>query len=70
MQTEEINFDIREPMLVSEMEYFERKSGNRSVFAAAGTKHDDYMMSFVWAMYTLNSSRIEDYYNVTKWMKS
>jgi len=69
-QTDEIHIDIKEPILVNEMEYFERKSGNRSIFAAVGMKHDDYMMSFIWAFYALTTARIDDYYHVSKWMKT
>ena len=66
----DIKFDIKEPFLVQEMEFFERKSGARSSFQAVGNKHDDYMMSFVWAMYTINPNKIEEYYEPTKYFKT
>ena len=70
LQCEEVKTIIKEPFLINEMEFFERKLGVRSIFQAAGNKHDDYIMSFIWAIYALNPSKIENYYDVTKWMKT
>ena len=70
LQCEEVKTIIKEPFLINEMEFFERKLGVRSIFQAAGNKHDDYIISFIWAIYALNPSKIENYYDVTKWMKT
>ncbi len=58
--------EILSPKLIEELEYFERKQGGsaRTTFAAS-SKHDDYVMSFVWAYFSIFSEIAENYWLVT-----
>jgi len=60
----DINIDLYDKHLVAEMEYFERKVGKFNIYAAVNTKHDDYMMAFLWSMLCLKEEIIENYYVV------
>lgn len=65
MNNDGVNIRIDEGNLIYEMEWFERKMPSAMmVFKAVGTKHDDYMMAFIWGLFVLHQDIIEDYYNV------
>lgn len=58
---------IREKMTCGEMEYFESKSRNRVVtYQASKNNHDDFIMSFIWALFVLQMSQADNYFNVTR----
>ena len=68
MNMEEVKIVLNEKQLIYEMEWFEKKRGSlKSGFAAVSGKHDDYMMSFVWAMLALNPTLVENYFTVDKY---
>lgn len=62
-----IEIDIYEKLLVAEMEYFEKKLGKFNIYQAVSTKHDDFMMSFIWALFCLQEEIIDNYYNVERY---
>ena len=65
------NFVMNEGSLVYEMEFFERKFPSKfAIFQAAGTKHDDYMLAFIWAVFSLKLEILENYYNVKDYVKT
>lgn len=67
----EISMELNDKYLIAEMEWFERKESVRhEIFQANGTKHDDYMMAFVWAMWAINPEVIETYLYVEKFIKT
>ena len=61
-----VQIDIYEKLLVAEMEYFEKKLGKFNIYQAVATKHDDYMMSFIWGLFCLQEEIIDNYYNVER----
>ena len=63
---QEVDVDIREKHVAYEMEFFEKRPGLRGGFSAASGKHDDFMMSFVWAMMALNPQIVESYFVVER----
>lgn len=60
-------FEINDGRLIAEMETFERRQtfGKMPTYAASDG-HDDFMMSTIWALYSLNMEIIERYYDVRK----
>ena len=65
LKTPEVSIEIYDKNLIAEMEYFERsENGRYEIYKATGTKHDDFMMSFVWAMYCLTEEVIEYLFDV------
>lgn len=62
--TSVINIRIYEKYLIAEMEYFEKKLGKFNIYQAVSTKHDDYMMAFIWGLFCLKEEIIDNYYNV------
>ena len=68
MNMEEVKIALNERQLIYEMEWFEKKRGSlKSGFSAVPGKHDDYMMSYIWAMLALNPTLVENYFTVDKW---
>jgi hypothetical protein len=66
-----INIIIDDAKLIYEMNWFERKiPSHKPVYQAVAGKNDDYMMSFIWAMYALTTKLIENYYIVEKYFVS
>lgn len=60
-----VNIKLNDKNLIYEMQWFERKVPSvRPVFQAVEGKNDDYMMSWIWAMYILNEAIVENYYNI------
>ena len=56
---------IRENNTCYEMEYFESRTLNRTVtYAASKNNHDDFVMSFIWAMFAIKLDMAENYFNV------
>lgn len=56
---------IKEKMTCGEMEYFESKTKNRVVsYQASKNNHDDFVMSFIWAMLALKLEHAENYFNI------
>lgn len=56
---------LRENSTCYEMEYFESKTLNRTVtYNASKNNHDDFVMSFIWAMFALRLDMAENYFNV------
>lgn len=65
-----VNVRIYDKILVAEMEWFERKNTPKhEIYQAVGTKHDDFMMAFIWGMFCLNPDIVESIFNVTKYAK-
>ena len=65
LRTPEVSIELYDKGLIAEMEYFERaETGRYEKYAATGTKHDDFMMAFVWAMYSLTEETIEYLFDV------
>lgn len=62
-----INIEIYEKYLIAEMEYFEKKLGKHNIYQAVSTKHDDYVMAFIWLLFCLREEIIENYYNVERY---
>jgi len=65
VKNEEYSFDC--PGLLEELEYFVRKPGNSTkvIYKADGTKHDDYVLAFVWALFVTNPKISDNYFDVT-----
>ena len=62
-----VKIKIREKMTCGEMEYFESKSRNRVVtYQASKNNHDDFIMSFIWALFVLQMSQADNYFNVRR----
>ena len=59
--------EINDGRLIAEMETFERRQtfGKLPTYAAADG-HDDFMMSTIWAFYSLQMEIVERYYDVRK----
>jgi hypothetical protein len=56
---------IKENNTCYEMEYFESKSLNRTVtYSASKNNHDDFIMSFIWAMFAVRLDMAENYFNI------
>ncbi len=69
MSLQEIRIELNDKHVVYEMEWFEKKKsgGINAGFSATSGKHDDYMMSFIWAMLPLNPTLVESYFQVEKY---
>lgn len=66
-----VNFKLYNKQLVSEMEWFERKKRKvHETFQAIPGKHDDFMMSFCWAMFCLKPEISENYFDIVKYQKT
>ncbi|HPM74233.1 MAG TPA: terminase family protein [Saccharofermentans sp.] len=71
MDNQNIRFTIRDGRLLEELEYFEKKiPSQKLIYKAADGKHDDLVMSMIWAMFVLHPQIIENYFNVVKYHKS
>ena len=56
---------IKENNTCYEMEYFESKTLNRTVtYNASKNNHDDFVMSFVWAMFAIRLDMADNYFNI------
>lgn len=61
----DITVELYEKNIITEMEYFERSESARfETYKAVGTKHDDFMMSFIWAIFCLTEENIETLFDV------
>lgn len=63
----EIQINLYDKDLVQEIEWFEKKETKRSmhdVYQATGTKHDDLMMAFCWAMLILRIDVADNIYDI------
>jgi hypothetical protein len=65
-----ISIDFKDPHILMEMEWFDRKAGGRVSFSAKQGKTDDYMMSFIWALWCIHPDVIEFTCDVESWKKS
>ena len=72
LSIKEISVDISEKRIIHELEFFEKKKGLslKSTFAATAGNHDDFVMSFIWAILALNPTLVENYLVVDKFMKT
>lgn len=62
---------IYEKNLIYELQYFEKKGTSQLLqFSASGNLHDDYVMAFIWAIYTLSPELVENYFIVEQRMKN
>lgn len=60
-----VKVTIKEASTGYELEYFESHSTARSVsYSASKNNHDDFVMSFIWAMFALKLDIAENYFNV------
>lgn len=56
---------IKENNTCYEMEYFESKTLNRTVtYNASKNNHDDFVMSFVWAMFAIRLDMADNYFTI------
>lgn len=67
LANDKIKYKLRSQELIREIEYFEKKDSVKMIFQAAGGKHDDFVMSLIWAVFTLNPKYCERYFNVTEY---
>jgi len=65
-----INITLYSKQLINEMETFEKKESKFNIYQAVTGKHDDFMMAFIWAMYTLKQEIIDIYYFVEKYINT
>lgn len=65
---DEFNIKIYDDKLINEMDTFVKKdTAQHIVYAALIKRHDDHIMSLIWAMYILEKDNIEKYFNVLEW---
>jgi hypothetical protein len=66
-ESSDIEIEINSNDIFTELEYFERKTTSDSiVYSAAKKRHDDVVMSWVWALYILDEAHnlLEYYFDV------
>lgn len=60
MESELFEIEFNDKNILFEMEYFEKKANTtRSVYQAVDGKHDDYMMSLIWALWLIEPTVAE-----------
>lgn len=68
LSIEDFNIEIYDKQLIDEMDTFIKKdTAQHVVYAAMLKKHDDHIMSFIWAMYILTNDLLQKYYNILNW---
>ena len=66
-----MQFDIPDEDLIEEMPYFVRKATSyHAVYEAIRGKHDDQIMSWIWAIFCLSDEILPSYFNVTEYDKN
>lgn len=62
---DQINFEIYDKELVTQIEYFERKTSKKhEIYQATGDKFDDYVLAWVWAMFILKEEIADNYFDI------
>ena len=63
--TPEVTFELYDKELVTQIEYFERKTSKKhEIYQAAGDKFDDYVLAWVWAMFVLKEEIADNYFDI------
>lgn len=62
---------LNDSKLLEELRVFERLSdSDKPIFKAVSGEHDDLVMSLIWALYILNESVVEKYFEVVEWFET
>lgn len=66
---DDFNINIYDSKCIDEMDTFIKKdTAQHVVYGAMAKKHDDHLISLIWAMFILNREVLERYYNVVEWV--
>jgi hypothetical protein len=68
LATRLMDFEIHDETLINEMPYFIRKSTSyHAVYEALRGKHDDHIMSWIWAVFCLSDEILPSYFHVDEY---
>jgi len=66
--TEDFEIEIHDEKCINEMDTFIKKdTAQHVVYSALVKKHDDHIMTLIWAMYILTTEILQKYYNIVDW---
>lgn len=69
LSCDEFSLEINDEVILDEAEVFTKKQTDQhTIYSAIKGRHDDHLMTLIWALFILQKDEIVKYFNVEEWL--